>query len=78
MKKDRKRLLIWGGFAVALITSLIAEHFVEIKPVAIIDSRPFFHAWFGFGSCVIMILFAKILGLFLKRGEGYYKEGNDE
>lgn len=78
MKKDRKNLFIWGGFAVVLIASLIAERFVEIKPVAVIDGRLFFHAWTGFGVCVFMVLFSKILGLFLKRGEGYYKEGNDE
>lgn len=79
MKKIKKhKMIIWGCFAVALLLSLVLEYFIEIKPVFVYDGKPLFHAWFGFGACVAMILVAKILGFFVKRGEGYYKENKHE
>lgn len=71
----KKRVIIlWGLFFVALVASLIAERLIKIDAVAGIDGRIFFHAWFGFISCIIFVLFAKLLGFFLKRHEDYYKE----
>ena len=40
--------------------------------------------WFGFGaiygflSCLVMVLFAKGLGVFLKRPNDYYAERDDD
>ena len=36
-----------------------------------------FNAWYGFGTCVAMVVAAKLLGTFLKRNDRYY-EGEDE
>ncbi len=33
-----------------------------------------FYAWYGFGTCVLMVLGAKLLGLFLKRRDNYYDD----
>lgn len=72
---QRRIMIAWGLFFVVLITLLVAERFIELHAAFGIDGRMFFHAWFGFVSCVVFILFAKLLGFFLKRKEGYYKEG---
>lgn len=32
-----------------------------------------FNAWFGFGSCVAMVIGAKLLGVILKRKDTYYE-----
>jgi UPF0716 family protein affecting phage T7 exclusion len=37
-----------------------------------IDGTLGFGAWFGFLSCVALVLFAKLLGIFLKRPDSYY------
>ena len=76
-KKIQKKLAI--GLCVAVLgASLLAEKFVQIHPVAGIDGRPFFHAWFGFGVCVVLVLFSKFLGFFIKRQESYYKEKRND
>ena len=33
-----------------------------------------FHAWYGFLTCAAMIVFAKCLGLLIKRPDTYYGE----
>ena len=53
---------------------LIGDSIVELdESFGIEDSFGFF-AWYGFVSCVGMIVFAKLLGLFLKRPEDYYEK----
>ena len=37
-----------------------------------------FGAVFGFLSCVLMVLFAKALGVLLKRPNDYYREQEDD
>lgn len=79
MKKIKKQqLIIPGVCAFVLLLSLGAEYFIQIKPLFVYDGKPLFHAWFGFGACVVMVLAAKILGVFVKRSEGYYKENKHE
>ena len=75
-KKSAKKkvLIVWGIFLTTLATSLIAERFIHVKPVLDIEGRIFFHAWFGFITCIVFVLFSKILGFFIKRHESYYKE----
>jgi len=38
----------------------------------VIDGWFGFHAVYGLLACVAMVLFAKFLGIYLKRGEDYY------
>ncbi|MFN4355344.1 hypothetical protein [Parvibaculum sp.] len=37
-----------------------------------IEEQPVFYGWFGFLVCIALAIFAKFLGLFLKRREDYY------
>jgi len=55
-----------------LILTVIAELFFSLHPHFSVTELFAFHAVFGFLSCVAMILFARLLGFFIKRGEGYY------
>ena len=65
-----RRLWI-GGWAVLALT-LVAELFAEGHPHFGVDGLFGFNAVYGFAACVVMVLFAKLLGVFLKRDEDYY------
>ena len=39
-----------------------------------IDGTFAFYSWFGFAACVAMVVFAKVLGVLLKRRDGYYDD----
>ena len=73
LRKDNIRKL-WIIFIAILAMTVIAGLFVhQHQSFGIEDSFGFF-AWYGFVSCVGMIVFAKLLGLFLKRPEDYYEK----
>ena len=82
MAKDDKHGLVrpqtigglWLVFFVILALTIIAELLVHPHGYFVIDETFAFHAWYGFGSCVAMIVIAKILGIFLKRKDTYYGE----
>ncbi len=74
-KQQNKTVRIaWIVFIAILAATLIAELFIKRNAVFALEGKMFFHAWFGFIACVVIILFSKILGFFIKRQEGYYKE----
>ncbi len=58
---------------VLLIASLFAELLIERKPYFFLDGFGFF-AWYGFAGCAVLILLAKLLGFFIRRGDRYYKD----
>jgi len=65
---------LWIGFIVVLAITLLAGIFVhQHESFGIEDSFGFF-AWYGFITCVAMVIFAKLLGIFLKRPENYYDD----
>lgn len=67
------RLLWWGGsllLAVLVALDLVVKH----TPHFGIDGTFGFGAWFGFAACVAMVLFAKLVGILLKRPDTYYDE----
>jgi hypothetical protein len=73
LRKDNIRKL-WIIFIAILAITVIAGLFVhQHQSFGIEDSFGFF-AWYGFVSCIGMIVFAKLLGLFLKRPEDYYEK----
>lgn len=70
---------LWGIQIVLLITAIIPELFVQHHPQfenawLSIDSSWGFYAWYGFITCALMVIAAKILGVFLKRQDHYYDE----
>lgn len=70
--RPQNRSRLWWGFAVVLILPVLAQIFVHLHAYFSIDGWFGFSAVFGFISCVVMVLFAKLLGWILKRPEDYY------
>lgn len=70
---------LWRGFLVVLALTVIAGFFVDLHPHFEIESWFAFNAAYGFVTCLLMIVGAKALGIFLKRSDTYYaKEINEE
>ncbi|MEM1155075.1 MAG: hypothetical protein AAGI44_13135 [Pseudomonadota bacterium] len=63
---------LWIGFAVVLFLLVVAQAFIYVKGYFVIDGWFGFGAVYGFVSCLIMVVVAKLLGPLLKRSESYY------
>lgn len=60
-------------FYASLVLLLILEFFIEKHPYFSWAAFPAFNAVYGFISCVVIIVVAKVLGkLWLQKGEDYY------
>jgi uncharacterized membrane protein len=68
---------LWYGFIGILAVVVMAQAVIPIKGYFSVDG------WFGFGaiyglvSCLLMVLVAKVLGVVLKRPQGYFGEPDD-
>ncbi|MGH1417806.1 MAG: hypothetical protein ACRBCJ_03005 [Hyphomicrobiaceae bacterium] len=63
---------LWIGSCVGLAVLVLLDLVVEHHPHFGIDGTFGFGAWFGFVSCVILVVGAKALGVLLKRPDDYY------
>jgi hypothetical protein len=63
---------LWIVFFAILAATVAADFFVEHQPHFWVDGTFGFGAWFGFVSCVALIVIAKLVGLVLKRPDTYY------
>ncbi|MDZ7669657.1 MAG: hypothetical protein U5Q16_09660 [Gammaproteobacteria bacterium] len=61
-------------FSIALALTVLAQLVFPVKGYFGVDGWFGFGALFGFGSCVLMVFGAKLLGLVLKRPDGYYHD----
>jgi hypothetical protein len=64
---------LWVIF-IAILVVLVALDPLRHDAHFTIEALFGFGAWFGFFSCVVLVLVAKGLGLFLKRPDTYYDE----
>ena len=64
--------ILWIIAAVVLALTVAAGAFVEHHGYFGLDSSFGFNAWYGFATCIGMIVFAKALGLLLKRKDSWY------
>lgn len=64
--------LLWVLFALILAATIIADLFVVHHPHFGLEGTIGFGAWYGFLACVVLVLFSKLLGVFLKRQDDYY------
>ncbi len=64
--------LLWILFIAVLASTVLLDALVVHHPYFGIDGTFGFGAWFGFASCVALVLFAKALGAVLKRPDRYY------
>jgi len=63
---------LWVVFIAVLALTVAAELLVHLHPRFRLERWFGFHAAWGFLSCVAMVLFANVLGLFLRRPDDYY------
>ena len=68
---------LWRVGLIVLALTVVAELTYEPHPHFSVDGWPAFYAVYGFVTCVLMIFFAKFLGVFLKRSDTYYDETPD-
>lgn len=65
---------LWIAGIVILLLTIVAEPFITLHPHFSIESLFSFYALFGFVSCVVMVVFAKLLGFLVKRKDDYYDD----
>jgi hypothetical protein len=68
---------LWLAFIAILLLSLVADLFVHQHQYFRIEDSFGFFAWYGFITCVAMVVLAKLLGVFLKRPENYYEASSN-
>lgn len=64
--------MLWIVFVAVLAATVTAELLVHLHPRFRLERWFAFHAAWGFLSCVGMVLFANLLGVFLRRPDDYY------
>ena len=77
LDQPRHIKLLWRGFLLVLVLTVLAEFMVPMHPHFAIESIFGFNAWYGFLVCALMIVLAKGLALALKRPDTYYGKDND-
>ena len=65
---------LWFALTAFLALLLAAEAVVGHEAHYRLDGIFGFAAWFGFASCVVLVLGAKALAIFLKRPDTYYDD----
>lgn len=76
LDQPRNIKLLWRGFLLVLLLTVLAEFLIPMHPHFAIESIFGFNAWFGFLVCALMIVVAKGLALVLKRPDTYYGKDN--
>ena len=66
--------ILWIAFAAILAALVVAGVFVHGHAYFYIDGIFAFNAWYGFLTCVAMVVAAKVLGVFIKRQDSYYDD----
>jgi len=66
---------LWYGFSALLALVVLLQAVIPVKGYFGVDGWFGFGAVYGFVSCLLMVLVAKFLGLFLKRPQQYFDAG---
>lgn len=72
--KKENLVLFLRIFYASLVVLLVLDLFVEKHSVFGFDSVPSFSAAYGFISCVLLVLVAKVLRMLLMKDEEYYDD----
>lgn len=73
VRPENIRKLIYLSAAVLAVVALL-DFAIRSYAEFGIDGTLFFYSWYGFATCVGMVVFAKLLGIFLKREDSYYDD----
>jgi uncharacterized membrane protein len=63
---------LWIGSVAVLAVIALLDAVVHGHGIFGIDGTFGFYSWYGLLTCIAMVIFAKALGVFLKRGDNYY------
>ena len=69
---------LWFLMFAILFFSIVIQLFFPVYGHFEIEKSFGFAAWFGFITCVLMIVIAKVLGFLIKRPDNYYESNQDE
>jgi hypothetical protein len=72
LARERTIKGLWIVFVIVLAAVVLFDLAIEHHPYFGLDGTIGFGAWFGFISCVALIVFAKALGALLTRPDDYY------
>ena len=64
--------LLWIIYLLILALTVFASLFMDVHAVFRVAGSFAFNAWYGFLTCIGMVLVAKLLGHFLHRKDSYY------
>lgn len=68
---------LWCGFIGVLAVIVLAQTVIPIKGYFAVDGWFGFGAVYGFVSCLLMVLVAKVVGVVLKRPREYFGDQRD-
>ena len=68
---------LWFVMLSILFFSIFIQFFFPVNGHFEIEQSFAFGAWFGFLTCVLMIVVAKLLGFLIKRPDSYYESNKD-
>lgn len=71
-----RKLWAWG--LAILAASVLAQVVFAVHGYFGFDGLFAFNAVYGFLTCAIMVVFAKLLGVFIKRPDTYYQDQDGE
>jgi hypothetical protein len=63
---------LWIAFIVVLALTVLADFVWHPHGEFVVDGTVGFYAWYGFVSCVVLIVISLGLGRVLKRPDDYY------
>lgn len=77
--REENRRTLWYILAAVLVLvslpELFMHHHKSFEAQGIdLDGRAGFYPWYGFATCAVMVLIAKLLSYVLKRKDDYYDE----
>ena len=65
--------LLWIVFLIILALTVLAGLFMDVHAAFGLEDRFAFAAWYGFASCIGMVVIAKLVGRLLHRKDSYYE-----
>ncbi len=73
LRPSNIRRLAWLAVALLAVIALL-DFAIDPHGAFGIDGTAFFYSWYGFATCVAMVVLAKLAGIFLKRKDSYYDD----
>jgi hypothetical protein len=69
---------LWRSFVAVLVAVVLAGLLVPHETHFALEGLFGFYALFGFVACAVLIVFAKGIGMLLKRSDTYYDDSVDD